>query len=228
MKPYIITHMGISVDGRIDGEHWGDIKGMEEYERTGELLEGDAWMVGRVTMELHFASKEEVKLNPPKQKIDLSDFVAAYNAEAFAIVVDAAGKLFYDDAYVDGDHIIAVLTKKVSDAYLNYLKNKNISYIFGGATEIDFEVVMEKLFNLFNIKRLLLEGGGGINGSVLKAVLVDELSVLQFPVVDGMLNTPALFDIREEVKQQPSAHLQLISVERLQHDILWLRYKVTK
>ena len=108
--------MGISVDGRIDGEHWGDVKGMEEYERTGELLEGDAWMVGRVTMEMHFASKEEVKLNSPKQKIDRSDFIAAYNAEAFAIAVDAAGKLFYDDAYVDGDHIVAVLTERVPDA----------------------------------------------------------------------------------------------------------------
>lgn len=220
--------MGISVDGRIDGEHWGDIKGIDEYERTGELLEGDAWMVGRVTMEMHFASKEEVRLNPPKQKIDRSDFIAAYSAEAFAIVVDAAGKLFYDDAYIDGDHIIAVLTEKVPDAYLNYLKGKNISYIFGGATEIDFEVVMERLSSLFNIKRLLLEGGGGINGSVLKAGLVDELSMLQFPVVDGMSNTPALFDIKEEVKRPPCANLQLISVERLEHDILWLRYKVKK
>ena len=228
MRPYIITHMGISVDGRIDGEHWGDVKGMEEYERTGELLEGDAWMVGRVTMEMHFASKEEVKLNSPKQKIDRSDFIAAYNAEAFAIDVDAAGKLFYDDAYVDGDHIVAVLTERVPDAYLQYLKDKNISYIFGGATEIDFEVVMEKLYRLFDIKRLLLEGGGGINGSVLKAGLVDELSVLQFPVVDGMLSTPALYDIKEEVKRKPSANLQLISVERLEHDILWLRYKVKK
>ena len=220
--------MGISVDGRIDGEHWGDIKGIEEYERTGELLEGDAWMVGRVTMEMHFSSKQEVKLSSPKQKIDRSEFVAAYNAEAFAVVVDAAGKLFYEDAYVDGDHIITVLTEKISDAYLQYLKDKNISYVFGGTTEIDFEIVMEKLSRLFNIRKLLLEGGGGINGSVLKAGLVDELSVLQFPVVDGTLNTPALFDTRNEEARWPLANLQLTSVERLQHDILWLRYKVKK
>ena len=87
---------------------------------------------------------------------------------------------------------------------------------------------MEKLYRLFDIKRLLLEGGGGINGSVLKAGLVDELSVLQFPVVDGLLNTPALFDIKQEVTKWPLANLQLISVERLEHDILWLRYKVKK
>lgn len=224
MKPYIITHMAISVDGRIDADRWGDkINGIDEYERTGELL-GDAWMVGRVTMEKHFASHDKPQLKSSGPALDRSDFVAPFEAGKFAVAIDASGKLFYDSPYIEEDHIIAVLTEKTSDVYLQYLKDLGISYVFGGVDEIDFHIVVDKLNRLFNIKKLLLEGGGGINGSMLKAGLVDEISVLQFPLVDGRMNTPALFDINEPT-HSPST-LQLISAERLPHDILWLRYKV--
>ena len=225
MRPYIITHMGTSLDGRIDVEHWGDVQGIDEYERTGELLKGDAWIVGRVTMEMHFTSDQAVTLPPAQSKIEREDFVADHKANSFAVAVDASGKLFYDNAYIDDDHIIAVLTEKVSDAYLQYLKDNHVSYIFGGEKEIDFATVMEKLRRLFMIKRLLLEGGGGINGSVLNAGLVDEISLLLFPVVDGTVNTPSLFDAKTERWHLP-ARLEIISVQQLDHGIVWLRYKV--
>lgn len=218
--------MAISVDGRIDADHWGDeVKGIDEYERIGELLEGDAWMIGRVTMEKHFASHGKPQLQSSGPSLDHSDFVASFEAGKFAVAIDATGKLFYDSPYIDEDHIITVLTENVSDSYLQYLKDLGISYVFGGVEEIDFRIVVDKLNRLFNIKTLLLEGGGGINGSMLKAGLVDEISVLQFPLVDGRMNTPALFDIKNQPAISPNT-LQLASVERLPHDILWLRYKV--
>jgi riboflavin biosynthesis pyrimidine reductase len=218
--------MAASLDGRILVEHWGDVEGRDEYERTGKLLEGDAWMVGRITMERHFASAKPMKAPVNAPVIDRTDFVATHDSVSFAVVVDASGKLNYETADVDGDHLITVLTEKVSDGYLQSLHAKGISYIFGGKDNVDFVKVMEKLSNLFFIKRLLLEGGGVVNGSVLDAGLVDEVSILQYPLIDGTFGTPSIFDIKKERPKPPAGKFALASVEKLSHDIVWLRYKV--
>jgi|GEM_PF-1949526 len=51
MRPYVICHMTASLDGRTLQSRWipktcnaGDV-----YERIHEKLDGDAWLVGRVT-----------------------------------------------------------------------------------------------------------------------------------------------------------------------------------
>ena len=70
----------------------------------------------------------------------------------------------------------------------------------------------------------MLEGGGSINGGMLRAGLVDEVSVLVTPVVDGRVGTPALFDVEgDDVRPQ---RLALDAVERRTDDVLWLRYRV--
>jgi 2,5-diamino-6-(ribosylamino)-4(3H)-pyrimidinone 5'-phosphate reductase len=219
--------MAASMDGRILVEHWGDVEGREEYERTGKLLEGDAWMVGRITMERHFSSAKPMKTPATTPVMDRTDFVATHDSVSYAVVVDPSGKLHYENTDIEGDHIITVLTEKVADSYLQTLRAKGISYVFGGKDDIDFMKVMEKLSNLFFIKRLLLEGGGVVNGSVLDAGLVDEVSILQYPVIDGTFGTPSIFDIKKERPKPPAGKFALASVEKLSHDIVWLRYKVT-
>ena len=70
----------------------------------------------------------------------------------------------------------------------------------------------------------MLEGGGHINGSMLRAGLIDEVSVLLAPVVDGRTGTPALFDEHEGLPRG----LTLAEATPLRHDVLWLRYRVAQ
>ncbi|MCS0457471.1 MULTISPECIES: dihydrofolate reductase family protein [Rhizobium] len=67
----------------------------------------------------------------------------------------------------------------------------------------------------------MLEGGGGINGSFLSAGLIDEISLLILPVADGSLNVPTTFDR----PTGPATRLSLISVEQLEGDVVYLRYR---
>ncbi len=68
MKPRVICHMLISLDGRIHPSRWtlspeGDRKGWSAaYERVHESLAGDAWLVGRVTM----AEMSKAAAHPPE------------------------------------------------------------------------------------------------------------------------------------------------------------------
>ncbi|HEX8350494.1 MAG TPA: dihydrofolate reductase family protein, partial [Hymenobacter sp.] len=155
--------------------------------------------------------------------IDRTDFVAEHAAESFVVAVDAHGKLGWQSAYIDTEHIIAVLTEQVSDEYLGYLRQKGISYLFGGVQELDFALVLNKLGRLFPIRTILLEGGGHLNGSLLKAGLVDELSLLHYPVVDGAPTSPTIFE--QGSSPGPARPFALQSVEQRLDGILWLRYQ---
>jgi riboflavin biosynthesis pyrimidine reductase len=215
--------MAPSVDGRIVTTGWSLPRSLYvEYERTAQTLGADAWMVGRISME-PYAGKARVPRRRAREAVPRTDFLARRDAGSYAIALDPSGRLTWRSGAIDGGHVITVLTEKVSDDYLAFLRSKDVSYLFGGRTEVDLERVLEKLTTHFGIETLLLEGGGKINGSFLAADLVDEVSVLVAPVADGAIGTPTLFDV--EGRSGPARRLKLVSVEKRRGDIVWLRYQ---
>jgi riboflavin biosynthesis pyrimidine reductase len=214
-----------SVDGRIVLRDWKvDRKKLTaEYERTAETLRGDAWIIGRISME-PYAGKARIPARSGRGRIARTDFVARDDAPSYAIAIDPSGKLRWESASIDEEHAVTVLGEQVSDRYLAFLRAKGVSYLFGGRDRIDLAAVLRKLRRRFGIRRLLLEGGGGINGTFLAAGLVDELSILVAPVADGSVGTPTLFDAPGA--RGTARSFRLLSVERRPGDLVWLRYAV--
>ena len=87
-------------------------------------------------------------------------------------------------------------------------------------------LALEKIGTRFGVRTLMLEGGGKINGAMLRAGLIDEVSVIVAPVADGRIGTPALFDVQED--RAAPFRLVLDNVERRGADLLWLRYRVAR
>jgi riboflavin biosynthesis pyrimidine reductase len=225
-RPYVICHMGTTVDGKIRTNNWptnSPIQGL--YEECHQSLDAKAWMVGRTTME-SFSSSKIKSLGKADPSIKKEDFIGDENAASFAIVLDASGKCRWDSNAISGDHIVEILTKKVSTAYLKHLRDKKVSYIFAGESDVNLATALKKLRKLFGIERLLLEGGGIINGSFLKAGLIDELSQLIFPLADGSMGTSTLFDVEQGYTRRRAAQLRLKSVQELREGVLWVRYEV--
>ena len=224
-RPYVICHMTPSIDGKIVATNWGSMRIVSaEYERTADTLKADGWIIGRVSME-PYAGKSKVPRRTNKRPIPRKDFIAQPDARSYAIAIDPSGKLTWASNAIDGEHVIAVLSQRVSDDYLAFLQSRGVSYVFGGKASIDLRRVLAKLRTAFGIRKLLLEGGGKINGSFLAADLIDELSVLIFPVADGGVGTPTLFDAKSG--RGVARALRLISVAKLRGNLVWLRYKVS-
>ena len=225
-RPYVICHMVPSLDGRIVVTGWDVPKSLHaEYESTAATFKADAWIIGRISME-PYAGKSKVPARKDPQPLARTDFIARRDAPSYAIALDPSGKLTWKSSSIDEEHVITVLTEQVSDDYLAFLQSRGVSYLFGGKTELNLRRVLQKLRKEFGIKKLLLEGGGKINGSFLAADLIDEMSVLIAPVADGGVGTPSLFDAKEG--RGPTRSLKLMSVERRKADLLWLRYKVKR
>jgi 2,5-diamino-6-(ribosylamino)-4(3H)-pyrimidinone 5'-phosphate reductase len=166
---------------------------------------------------------------PASAAIPKTDYIAPHSETSFAIALDAGGKLYWNRSDISGDHIIIVLTERVSADYLAHLQANRISYIFGGLDSLDLPVVLDKLATKFPIKTLLLEGGGKINGSMLNAGLIDEVSLLVAPVTDGSMGTAALFDVVDQVSTGASGvRWKLNSIDRRADDVIWLRYTLDR
>lgn len=225
MKPHIICHMLGSVDGRIKQNIWGLKDASKYFEETAEKIPADAWLVGRVTMQ-EFSSKNIPALQDAQ--VPKEDFVAERISDTFAVVIDPSGKCFWDSNKVSTEQVIEVLTERVSSGYLHHLRSKNVSYIFGGKEELDLHVVVQKLYSLFNIKVLRIDGGGHVNGSFLKAGLIDEFSLVLAPIADGTIGSPTVFEAEEGYGARKAMKFKLKSVDRIYDDFLWIRYEVKK
>jgi 2,5-diamino-6-(ribosylamino)-4(3H)-pyrimidinone 5'-phosphate reductase len=227
LRPYIICHMLSSIDGKIDGASLEGLSATGEYEATGAQLNGDAWICGRATMQQHFAdpgtfvARSQTAAGPTPVHV-------ARRASSYAVAVDTVGKLLWSSSDIEGDHLICVASGRVSTEYLAMLRDMEISYVVSGENEIDLVEAADLLGERFGIRRLLLEGGGHINGSFLEAGLLDEISLLIAPGIDGRHEIAAVF---EGVKRQggKAVPLKLKSLERREKDLIWLRYdrKVT-
>ncbi|RTQ51707.1 RibD family protein [Hymenobacter gummosus] len=228
-KPHVICHMMSSVDGKILSANWQDQQLTDTFagyfEKYHDTFTSQAWMCGRVTMERDFSGGVPPRPQTPPQPIAREPFIGNPDATSFAIAVDAHGKLGWDANETGGDHIIEVLTEQVGDDYLYYLQQQGISYLFGGQTEIDFAMVLEQLAELFPIETLMLEGGGHLNGSLLNAGLIDELSLLLLPIADGTPKSPTTFEVSEYLAKGPATRLHLTQVEQLDNDVVWLKYR---
>jgi len=224
MKPYIICHMVSSVDGKIDGSALSSVMAEGEYEATGAKLKGDAWICGRTTMQQHFAQKKPF-VSVSKKPAGSRPVSVARRAKSYAISVDTLGKLRWSGGDLDGDHLVCVVSEQAPEDYLDMLRQEGISYVVAGKSAVDLRKAVDQLGKHFRIRALLLEGGGHINGAFLQAGLVDELSLLVVPGVDGRHEIPAVFDGLSPSKKK-AVPLRLKSLERRKRDTLWIRYKV--
>lgn len=223
MRPYIICHMVASVDGRIDCAMVEKISGNEYYTALEEL-ECPSLLEGRVTMEHYNAAKEPFvpKVNKP---VDCVSFHVAEESDAYMVSVDTLGRLQWESNDIEGVPLVCIVSEKASEEYLETLRRQQISWIAAGKESIDLARAMEILYENFGVRRLGLLGGGHINGGFLEAGLIDEVSLLLAPGIDGRKGATSLFDGITNLSSVP-VHLKLEQVNRLENDVIWLRYKL--
>ena len=204
-RPYIICHMLSSIDGKVTGKFLEDenvIPATNIYYEINRNLNADCFICGRGTMESSFTHGFYPKLSKyANVDIDYDDYVADNEFNTYAVAMDRYGKLGWvsniiedEDPGYDKHHIIEVLTKSVKKEYLAYLKDIGVSYIFAGDNDLDISLAMTKLYNLFNIKVALLEGGSIINGTFLKTDLIDEISLVIAPITAEKEDKSVFYD----------------------------------
>ena len=181
--------MYLSIDGKIDGKY------MDETgcDASGEYYDLTIWEMGNAngngsrTALMYFANKSVDYSKYNTNNIDYSDNII--KSDYYWVIFDRFGKCNWDTNTVTYGGktalVLMVLTKNVKKEYLAHLRNLGISYIFAGEKDLDLNKALVKLKEMFAINNLVLCGGATINGVFHEAGLLDELSLVIAPYIEG-------------------------------------------
>ena len=111
---------------------------------------------------------------------------------------------------------------------MEYLQKKGISYLFAGSKGDDLRTAMHTLAETFGVESLSLQGGGIIDGAFLQAGLIDELSLVIYPGIDGSAGSTSIFHYIGKGNPSQGQSLELLSVKEMEDGVVWLRYKFHK
>ncbi|RXF67831.1 RibD family protein [Hansschlegelia zhihuaiae] len=229
MKPHVTCLMLSSLDGRLGSGRSGEGAEAEirargkAFEDAHEEIGGDAWIIGRVTG----AEMSRAKAHPPAefQPPPRPAHFARRDAAAYGIILDPSGKLHFEKGDIGGDHVVVLLAAGVPDAHLAELRGDGVSYLVSDGAGIDLAAALETLGRELGLKRVLLEGGGGVNGAFLRAGLVDEIVVLIWPSINAITGERAIFEAGEEGLANV-LKLDLTECEAKPDGVVRLRYRV--
>ena len=201
---------------------YGELRGFYSCQAT---------LYGTTTMLGGYADGKVSPLSANGKGLPKEDWVNPAGEEMgrFIVAVDPAGELAYSGPTLEkkgrpAAHVIEALTQQqASPAYLAYLQERGVSYLFAGKERLDCALLLQKLYRQFGIDKLMLAGGGIVNGSFLAEGLVDEFSLVVAPVADGGSGV-ASFAQADFLLHWPPAAFHLKSAQTPQPDVLWLRY----
>lgn len=189
------------------------------------------WFSGRITTDDNFTMYCKPKIDKTAPIVPSGILLLKAIIQCIMYLsIDPLGKLGWQSNTLPYEtttaHILEVLTEKASNAYKVMLRKLNISYVIVGKEKLDYKLLMEKLYYKFDIKTLMLGGGGVLNWSFIQTGLCDELSLVMASVADGDSKSPSIFETKEELTSDKPVGFELKNVEVLENGGIWLRYLI--
>ena len=222
MMPYVILNAAMTLDGKIATQTGSsNISGAEDLKRVHELRKQcDGIMVGIGT----------VLADDPRLTVHKID--AKKTDNPVRVVVDSRLQTPHDARITNDDArtIIACANEykdeiKSSEKYIDFRK-KGVSIFWSGDKRVDLKSLMIYLHEE-GIEKLMLEGGSTLNFSMIKAGLIDEISICVAPMIAGGVNSKTFFDGEGFDTMDEAVRLELLDSYNLDKDLI-LKYKVLK
>ena len=166
-KPYIVCHMMTSVDGRIDCAMTEQIESGDEYYEALAELGCPSLLMGRVTMQLHYAAAEPFVAKEPAP-IGRQAVHVARRAGGYLVAVDTHGSLCWPAGEFDGQPLLVITSEKCAAEYLIRWPEREFRGLRSERSVSICRKRWESASGAFGVERLAVVGGGNINGHFLR------------------------------------------------------------
>lgn len=191
MRPYVFINVAVSADGKMDTyERLGAaISSAADKTRVDALRAGaDAVMVGGRTL-----LDED-----PRLTVKSAALRAQRTAKGLPENPMKVGIVTRADLKADSDFICAgqarrvvFTTNQTTSAQMQALSAQGVEVYIMGQQQVDLPLALQTLKQL-GVDRLMVEGGGTLNASLLRFSMVDELIVYVAPLIFGGASAPTL------------------------------------
>jgi riboflavin-specific deaminase-like protein len=190
--PFVLINMAMTADGKIAtaSRAVSFFGSRRDREHLLELrATADAVMAGARTVD---SAKINMGPGPAKyRRLRINRGLDEYNLR---VIVSGSGSV-NPEAEVFRRRfspIIILTTRRAGERGLKKLRALADDLIVCGKREIDFQMALKWLREKWEVKRLLCEGGGELNGALFRAGLVDELHLTICPEMFGGRNAPTI------------------------------------
>jgi riboflavin biosynthesis pyrimidine reductase len=154
-----------------------------------------------------------------------TDFLPRRSTRWFA-VVDTRGRVPWTHKGDDETSLLVIASRSTPLPYLARLRQKQIPYLIAGAHRVDLTAALAKIRMRLGAECLVSQAGGGLNGALLRAGLVDELHIITVPALIGGLGTPSIIDGPPLEPGSLPDQLRAIDIQVGAHGTVWAYYEV--
>jgi hypothetical protein len=185
-----------------------------------------------------FVTEEEILPELPPSEFDRMELHQDYLPDdvvnrsghiGWFVVVDGRGRVragMKEFPGWDGWRTLHLVARSTPDDYLAFPRRREIPYLVSGQEHVDLESALEKMASLLGVSCVVCTAGSRLNGAVLRADLIDEVSLVLLPALIGESETPALFQSAGLGPAEWPACLSLLSLESEPTGRVHLRYRV--
>lgn len=228
MLPYVVVHNAMSVDGRLDWlvPEWSKFNELlGTYYAKAAVFEEDAALCGSATILKAFEWEENLCPDKPTEPFEPVDG----DTRPLLVIPDSRGRVriwrwLLSQPYWRAG--VALCSDSTPADYLDYLAGQGIDRVVAGSDKVDLRAALQGLSSRFGVERVRVDSGGVLNGALLRAGLVSEVSLMVVPVLIGKETLSSFFHAPGAGGLEDLIDVKLKSVERLEGDVLWLRYDV--
>jgi 2,5-diamino-6-(ribosylamino)-4(3H)-pyrimidinone 5'-phosphate reductase len=217
MKPEIIIHNSISLDGSLTGF----MPDMELHYKIAGEYNPDAHLIGSATI---LKGIEMFGEGIPEEVP--GDFVSPQRDASVPwwVIVDSGGRLknvlhtcrrfeFCRD-------VILLVSQTTPGGYISHLKERNYQFIVAGKDKVDLKMAIKKLQGKYGMNKILTDTGSVLGNLLLNMGLVSEISLLIHPLLIGEKCYPMFPDITGNMT------LRFKESKQFESGCIWMVYRV--
>lgn len=213
----VLINAAMTIDGKI-ATNLGDsaISSKQDLRRLHRLRSSvDAIVIGIST----------VIVDNPRLTVRL---VKRYGTTPVRIIIDSTGRIPLDSKILKSAskiNTIVAVTSRTSDKRIDKIKSAGAMVIVAGARTVDLKELF-CILKKMGFNKILVEGGGELNWSILQLGIVNELMVTVAPRIVGGRTATTLVEGDGYTRISESIKTELIKISRQNNGEIMLYYKL--